>query len=371
MNITLLCLFFLWNSCSVAGQGLTNWSFTPSIHVGKILKHTPKITYDPPPLTWGMELEAAFQTYGKKDWHELHHYPRLGVALHFFDLGTPALGTTYGLMPFVTIPLIKGRRLEWNFRFGTGIGYVVKPYDPIEYPNNNAVSTHLNNIVGFQWALEYNLSDNWTLQGGFSFTHYSNGATRLPNFGINIPTGTVGIRYAPKPVAQKNFITQNTSPKPSKRFGLSTYFAIAFKEFLTYRGPRYPVYIGSIAGNYYLSKTNRLMLGIEYEYNSTIFHFGLASLNFQTEQEARQASSRWLIFIGDEFLFGSWGIVLQAGTYLKTSDFLKPAWLYNRLMVRYYLPPMGKPEARIHVGIYLKSHRIVAEYLGFGTGVSF
>ena len=48
------------------------------------------------------------------------------------------------------------------------------------------------------------LGKHFNLTGGFTFTHFSNGATRVPNMGINLVAPRVGIKYQFK--SRKEFI---------------------------------------------------------------------------------------------------------------------------------------------------------------------
>ena len=57
------------------------------------------------------------------------------------------------------------------------------------------------------------------------------------------------------------------------------------------------------------------------------------------------------------------------GVYASKKSYLLPGPIYNKTIVRYYIPT--KTKVKINVGVYLKSHFVIAEYMGFGVGASF
>ena len=145
---------------------------------------------------------------------------------------------------------------------------------------------------------------------------------------------------------------------------------IAFKEQEEEPGgPQYPLYIASVALVYRLSQVNIAYVGAEYEQNRAVAAFGLHSTGFTTEAEAFQKSSRVMVFVADEFMFGRVGILLQSGIYVGNFYEPPPFIWYNKLGLRYYIKPFTHDKTQLYAGVYLKAHRIVAEYFGWGIGI--
>jgi len=353
---------------ALSGQGLKGWTVEPNLYFGKILKHTPKLLFDTDHMSFGAEVNFLFQTHGRKEWNELHRYPLLGLAFTYYRLGDPnILGTAYGLLPNINVPIYTRNKWKVYFQLGTGVAYLTKQFNELTNPTFNAIGSNINTIANIEFMAGYRVNKAWTLSGGFTFTHYSNGGGHLPNFGLNIPALSVGARYAPKPVSPKDFIHHGVSKKAVKKFGITANAALAFRERVVSGGPSYPVYIGSIGGLYYLNRVNRLIAGVEYEYNKGAYAFGTHVYEFNSEREAKWRSSRLMVYVADEFLFGDWSLTLLVGTY--AGDFYQVNFpIYNKLITRYYFPPVGK--VRMHVGLYLKSHIVIAEYIGIGVGMA-
>lgn len=80
---------------------------------------------------------------------------------------------------------------EWNF--GLSAGW--KKYDEDSNPLNTAIGSSVNAYINLGFLLSYRLSPSWKISVGMEGTHYSDGNTRLPNAGVNLLGGRVGITY--------------------------------------------------------------------------------------------------------------------------------------------------------------------------------
>ena len=375
-----LILIAIFNSFifNIIAQNSKGFSIEMNSHFGKIIKHTPKLLFTPPPLSTGIEIHVNKQLYGQKEWHQWQRYPSVGASFFYFNLGNKdVFGTAYGICPTLNLKFLNSKILPKGhvrgyFQIGSGLAYLTTHYDFLTNPTNNAVGSKLNNITHIKIELEKTLSQHWKVQGGLSFTHFSNGSSQTPNYGINIPAANLGLIYCPNPVDSADYIRHNLSSKPNRRLGVSMHTELAFTETSIAGGPRYPVYIASVAGVYHINKVNRLMIGLEYEQNKNIYAFALQSTHAMTRDEAFRQASRYSIYFADELMYGRVSILLQIGIYVAKdkSLFIPDSW-YDKLGLRWYFPPIGRPATQFYAGIYLKSHRISAEYLAIGGGAIF
>ena len=371
-KIYLTALLMLFSSLCLMGQIGKGLEIESLLYLGRPVKHTPKLFFDINQNSIGAEVNFKFQTYGKKPWHQLRGYPQFGIAFNYFKIGESAvLGESISLVPNLTIYILKKEKFNVNFQIGNGITYMTKHYDVIDNPTNNALGSAINSFVGLKFNLSAYLTKNWTLVASTAFNHASNGASQLPNFGINIPAFGLGINYKPNPLKSEDYITHDISNIPERRIGLNVFAHLGYREAIVAGGPRYPVYSTSIAGTYNINKVNRFMLGIEYEYNKSIRAFGEHVEAFVDDRDARKRSSRTMLFVANEFLFGNIGILLQLGTYISPNAYLIPFPVYTKLSTRYYLPAIGRLKTKFYVGVFLKSHKVNAEYIAFGAGATF
>ncbi|MEI6410355.1 MAG: acyloxyacyl hydrolase [Bacteroidota bacterium] len=347
-------------------------AFESVLHGGVVWRHTPKLSTHTGELLWVEELGIRFQTRGKHPWNQWQGYPSMGVNFVHVYLGAGNHGDAFALFPYLNIPILRTNRFLAVFRLGSGPAWVARPYDYFKNPGQNAIGSHLNDMVQFRLGAEYRLSPHLRVQAGAALTHFSNGGSSLPNYGINLPSGYTGLVWSPKPIVESAFLRTNLSKRAKRCFGARVDAGVAFSEYNTFDGPKYLIESASVAGMFYLNQVNRAVFGIDYEYNKAVYAWGLHVADFQTESEARAGATRLAWFLADEFLFGSIGIQVQRGWYVGdrfNRYTLRKA--YSKLHMRYYLPAIPHIKIQPYLGITLKAHSVTAEYISFDTGLAF
>jgi len=367
----MLVVFGLLTHFSVEAQKAKSWGLETSAYFGKILKHTPDILFDVNNVSKGFGLNFKYQTYGKEKWNQYQRYPEMGIALVYFNFGNnDVLGQSIAIMPNVSVNMLRTKKGYIYFQLGTGLAYTNRHYNIVTNPKNNGLGSKWNDITMIQFVGGFRINDSWSSQLGFGLTHYSNGGTQLPNYGLNILMGSVGLKYTPNPVKQEDYIWHEDFLNiPEKRWGYQMHLDLAFGEFGASGGSRFPVYIGSVAGTFHFNRVNRMLFGLEAEYNTGVYHL-INHLTASPDKDyARNQATRFMFFVADEFIFGDFGILLQTGVYFKQKDRL-PSRIYNKLAIRYYFPPVGKPKTQFFGAIYLKTHLSVAEFIAIGMGAN-
>ncbi|MCB0644741.1 MAG: acyloxyacyl hydrolase, partial [Phaeodactylibacter sp.] len=321
----LLGLCLIGGALQLSGQSEPYRLYDLSFHYGKIWRHTPKISYEIPASSWGAQFNIQTQTTGNKEWQVAQHYPLLGLSVAYHALGDPAvLGQALSLIPNFSIRWLDHARWKGQLLIGTGLARLTQDYNAISNPLNNAIGSRLNNVTFFRADLGYQLHPKWELRLGGSFIHFSNAATQLPNLGINLPAAAVGCRYTPDPSAAWPPQIRSYDKKPARRLGLNVLYGMAFRERSVPGGPKFPVYLAQVAGEYRLSKYNHVHLGLEYEFHKEIVQFALHNYTFRDPKAARKGATRWGLMVADELIFGKVGIYLQTGIYLSKASLFKP-----------------------------------------------
>ncbi|MEO0775944.1 MAG: acyloxyacyl hydrolase [Bacteroidota bacterium] len=356
----------------LGAQQSQGWVLETALHYGQLLKHTPKLRFEVDQPSAAFELLFRRQTFGDRTWQAEQGYPMLGFSLMAYRMApNDLLGNAYSLAPNLSTYLF--RRKKWNaqFMFGYGLAYLDRTFDLDNNPQNNAIGSHLNVTVKLRFAANVRLSPHWGLHTGFSFTHYSNGASQLPNLGLNIPAMVLGLRYTPRPWTETRYThLDGKRPPPKRRWGAHGSLGLGLRERGAAGGPRNPIYLATAAVTYANAKFNRFMLGAEFEFNRGVFLFGQHVGEFENRQEALRRSMRWMLFVGDELQYHNFSISMQVGFYLHPV-YLGVFPLSTRFGVRYYLPPLRSSEGRFYLALQLKSHLIIAEYFSFSGGVRF
>lgn len=155
-----------------------------------------------------LRLDFGWQTDGSKDWHHSYNFPSFGIGLYGADYNNDEeLGTPTSLYGFFVWPLIRGERWRFNFDLNFGFTNDWQSYDPETNPKNTAMGLGRSVHIEGGPNVEYRMAKRWALIGGFTFTHFSNGGTQLPNHGLN----QVG------PLLYVKYDTDTPAPQPARR----------------------------------------------------------------------------------------------------------------------------------------------------------
>lgn len=150
-------------------------------------------------LTAFNSFSLKFGTYSTGEtWQDVAYgMPYNGIGIYVADFyGKGALGTPLSVYLFQggnMLTLSSGWSLKYELNLGMSFNW--KPYDPFDNPDNIALGSASNIHVGLSSYLKRKLSPNWDLHLGLSLTHFSNGAQRLPNKGINLFAPFVELVY--------------------------------------------------------------------------------------------------------------------------------------------------------------------------------
>lgn len=368
-------LFLLMSlSCALAQECAPGAGFNINANVftGRVIKHTEKFHLPLPDFSWGADVNFQWKTYGKAEWEQRRRYPTIGIAVAYTDYGIDSVyGKCVSIYPNIEIPLITGSRLQWLIRIGDGVGYLTKKYSrqfPVD-TLNNAIGSNVNDYASFLMQLRYHVNDHWDIQLGANFSHASNASFHQPNLGVNLYGAHVGIRYFPVSSSPKRIVREL---KPLKdRWLFQTRLGLAFNESNAPLGPTYPIYLATAyASKRWISK-NKAFVGIDYSYHEQINSF--LHNNVPTVIPGTEADNSMKIaaLVGNEFLLGRVGVILQVGYYLKQA-YQTQGKLYQKIGGHLYLMQREKGALKeLYLTAFLKTHLSTAELAEFGFGFSF
>lgn len=306
-----------------------------------------------------LELSAYRETDGHQTWHHDHHFPVQGLSLFYSGLGhTPELGDVVALIPWLKIPVYRSGLKAVQFKFGTGLGYFHKKFDVLENYKNRAIGSHINACIQFGLVAQYPLFRNLLLNGGFQWTHFSNGSVRIPNYGINMPAFVAGLSFQPFPSTGK---TDSPMKARKPRYpALLVSYIHGVKQVLPLNGPLYQVSVGSATFLWPIRRNGSIRSGLDLSVDRSD-----KALLRQEGIEVRTAVDllKTGIFGGISSRFGRTSVFFDAGVYLsgrETSD----GAIYDRLGLQVELT------SGFHCQVYLKSHYAKADFIGWGISYS-
>ena len=331
----------------------------PKVHSGMILPFYDALAYLINDDIYAFDLAVSFPTYGKDYWEKLYRYPRTGLGFSYWTLGNnEVFGRAYSLYSFINIPIVRqDEKFSLNYQVSLGGAYLSRKFDVYENHLNRAIGSHTNIYIrlGVDGKIQLFPRCELVLEAGI--THFSNGKTKSPNYGINAGSVSLGINYL---IGNYGTTRQDQEiPEIAKRYIQSVYLSAGTKVYDNLLGKKY--FVSSVSYNleHNLNQRRRIGLGAAFFYDGSISE-ALASEDGTTEQEFSQ-----LIRLGMHASYAArykklvTGIQLGYYLYSKYTD-LSP--VYSRISVQYLLTE------NLAGIVALKAHMGKAESLEWGIG---
>ena len=363
MSFRSVCLFgLLFASSKLIGQENTTnnsyRSFSALSTLSKFIFKDDEYNNISVPHFYIWELNISTKKHQNDRWVKHYNYPEIGFSFAYTNFKQQSLlGSMHSIIAYVSFPLFMRPKLFGSFFIGTGLAHIKNPYDLEKNKKNLAVSTHINNNTRFGLSTEYQFYKNWLITGRLSFNHLSVGMLSLPNWGLDIPGLSFGVKHKIGYLPKENSLKKDNFEQASF---IKTNLAFALKESLHLNGPRYPIYIFSANVGKYLKEWNKVFVGVNITENKLIECF-----EDETDNEKKYALLKHnptSIEVGDEILLNNLGFSGQVVYYLHYPH-LKPAPLYTRLGLSYYLK-----KHLAYFAIMLKAHNARADYIEWALG---
>lgn len=357
-NVLLISLLFL---SFLAGKAQTlrrPVSIDTKIHSGLSLPFYDALNYLNKDDVYAFDIEVSFPAYGKDFWEKLYGYPVSGFGGSYWSLGNDeVLGKAYALYAFINLPIYRrADRFSINYQGSAGVAYVTRKFDIYSNHLNRAIGSHANLYIRLGIDSRIRLYKNCDLDIGIGITHFSNGKTRSPNYGINAGTLSFGLNYL---FNNGNVINDPEIPALQKRYIQSLIYSAGVKVYDNLYGRRY--FISSLSYNleYQLSQRRKIGLGADFFYDGAISE-ALADENGIPDKNFSD-----LIRLG---LHASYAIRykqvvmgIQPGYYIY-SKYTDLTLLYSRIFLQYLITN------HLISTIAIKSHFGKADFTEWGIG---
>ncbi len=313
--------------------------------------------------SFGAEIYCEQIKNGRYYWERAYRYPHVGFALGYYELGNAALGKAIYLIYYLEKPLLKGKRGELDMKIGLGAVYSTHPFNLENNYKNIALSSRFSYAARVALSYAYTVTDNLTLKSGLTLTHFSNGAFKTPNSGINLPMLHLGVCYTP---GTKEIIYHAGAPVPpwSKKWSVNLSGAFTIKEFGLPGGRKYPGLVLMAHLSRRLNYKSALNIGFDGIYNTALKEEIRrdASMNQTHRPDFKRAG---LAFGHELYISQRLSLLTQLGIYVyKHYSSQVDAPVYQRYGLRYNL------NGHLFGGMYLKSHYGTADFVEWAIGVS-
>lgn len=307
---------------------------------------------------FGNNLQIGFQTTGTKAWHELFKYPSYGLGIYSGYFNNSAIGNPFALYTFMELPFLRREKFTISGNLSVGMTFNINEYDSISNKRNIAIGTDRNVYIDISGIAKYKLNSRFEIGAGIKLQHFSNGAIKMPNLGLNMASGQVALTYYPWQTVSK--FKSGTSPSPFKKYEFTTMLAFGGKgKDEDGSDTKYLNSTLSFCTSKRLNTKRNLGLGVDLFYNEYIKN----ELDNNADDVPRSQLMSYAIFASSDLIANKFRMTIQLGTYLwRKTDYSIP--IYERVALRYYITN------KFFGNVSIKAHGAKAQFIEWGFGIT-
>lgn len=318
--------------------------------------------------------ELGWQTDGRQLWEKLYNLPYYGIGYYHVDFfNENELGSPSALYGFLGGPIKRWNKLSWDFLFGFGLTYNWKSYDVDINPFNYAIGSNKTVYIDAGMTLNYPIGKRWDALWGMSFTHFSNGATTLPNLGINMMATKLGVKYNLQP--ERAEVKEWDIPEYQKESEFYVFLAMSSKQVSLdttntglkdkYYDVNYAMATVSVGRQWQISHKVKFGAGADLNYDGTMdaqYDIQDGEVNQITHSFGEKLGVG--VFASFEWVIGRLSVIAQPGYHVLRKEFegQTPA-SYQRAGIKYHLWD------DIFAGVNIRAYDFgVADYIEWTLG---
>jgi len=306
----------------------------------------------------GNELRLGFQTLGSDYWHQVHNYPTFGVGFYMGTFNNEVLGNPRATFVFMELPFARKEKSYFASTWSAGLAFHLNEYDSISNPGNMAIGSDLNAFFDLGLIYKYRVKKNFEIGGGIKIQHFSNGAIKYPNLGLNMLSAVVSLTYYPH--KNETIFREDAKPKKLKKYEIIPVFSVAWKS--KYEDNSDIMYINtttSLSINKRVNYKRSVGIGFDHFYQGYLVDYYDADKNITNKDLMSYAG-----FLSSDLILNRFRLVAQLGFYIyRPVDF--GLFFYERISMRFY------PTENLFFSISIKAHAAKAEFIEWGLGYNF
>lgn len=302
-------------------------------------------------------LHALWQNPGYADWQKVLNFPYYGAGIAVGDFFTEEIGYPISAYGILGVPLKRWKKVEAYAEFQVGLTGNWNHFDEETNRNNISVSTDVSAYLVAYLKAFYQF--NQRIEGGLGIglIHSSNGAVKVPNFGLNAYAPSLELRYRFKERANYQTIDRLTEFKREK----SLYVMLAYSRYQS-------VLLGFDSNNFsmfglsavYLKQVkNMLRIGPGLDINY------LPDLNLITGESKSNTLDDIAVgvVLQPEILIGDLTFVTGVGVYVKHLAYGSFQKVYQRMGLKY------RVYDNLSLGVNVRANDFsLADFLEFNVG---
>jgi len=324
------------------------------------------------------EVRYGWQPNDEGHWaNKYYGSASYGVGFYSGYIGDPQIfgnpNALYGFADFVTSKPRVGRKTSWHIIPAIGLTYNLIPFDPETNVTNDAIGSKVAVYFNVGYGANTILTRELDLTYGIDFTHFSNGRSNTPNYGLNMFGLNLGMRYHynadqrkidTSPFTRDLLQVRYDRPQKQKNEKLhhnsfSIYTAVGSVENdqddKAEGAPdeKFFTFSGVLDYRHRFSTMHAITVGVDLFYDESL------------SPTYPETSDRYLYGIhgGYDFIFYKFVIRAQIGTYLGEDGDKGKENLWSRFALQYNITDW------FHAQVGLKTRRgFAADWVEFGVG---
>lgn len=329
---------------------------------GYILKHRAVVGHLIKGHPDGFELNWTKVTNGHKYWEKLYNHPLINYSFFYYDLKNPQqLGKLFIGSVSMDLPLMRHERSSLFFRIGTGLVYSTKPYNRETNNQNNMLSATFSYLIQARMTYQYEITPDWFANIALNMTHSSNGAEKMPNKGINMPTLVLGVSH--NLIKRDPNVEPLDKPELDKSIHANAWLVGGVSSTIPLGRKPLPFFNVAVFGSKALNHKSTLTFGMEGFYNLALKE-EIENNYYFDPSKGKPDFKRLGLFAGHELTAGKLAFIAEFGVYIYNPSHLRMP-VYQRYGLKWHFNKHN------FVTLTLKAHAGYAEQTEFGWGWKF
>ncbi len=330
----------------------------------------------------GVEFAIEYPTTGEKNWHHYFNLPTTGIGFSYLNLGNDdKLGQVIAAYPYINIPLIRSKELDFYVTGGAGLAYTNK-YDKSTPENPDIQNYVLSSPVNFftKTGLEIayrpvtkvssdqqNRQSRYTIFAGAAWNHISDGGVLKPDAGISTVTGSIGFKYAPMDIT---YPLRREADKLPRFYTFDIGLSGGAHELYRLDPHVYPVANGNIAIYRQVVDVYRLGLGADVFFDGAFLkehpYTAGEDPNYDGLYDPTDKSVAWRagVFLSNELVMGRTTADLDGGFYVMDKVKAPGESYYLRAALKY------KFTDSVYGTLAVKTSGLKTDFASLGIGYS-
>jgi hypothetical protein len=194
-----IILFFLVGYAKANNDSLlykrTSYFLRASLHNGSIFAHSKRVDYSANAPVLGFEIELIRQRLDNLDAHYNQKGFVSGFGLNFFNINNTVIKNNVNAFYTLESNVLKTQKLNLAVKACAGLNFISSPYDSVSNQINWSYSSYINAFLALGLVANFQLNNNQSIGARLAFNHFSNGAIKDPNLGVNFFTGALSYQF--------------------------------------------------------------------------------------------------------------------------------------------------------------------------------